>query len=103
VAVAFVSLSIRTGESFTAANQELLETQTACGRIAVLARGATVEEGWDSWNEARSTCLPYSKVTTVRHVQCSVASLRRKRLEVVGIIDYVDIAESLEVCSVTMG
>jgi hypothetical protein len=33
-----------------------------------------------------------------------VASLRRKRLEVVGIlIDYLDIAESLEVCLVTMG
>ena len=32
----FVSLD-KNGESFTAANQEVLETQTAGGRIAVLA------------------------------------------------------------------
>jgi hypothetical protein len=73
MAVALVSLDKNRGELHSG-QPGVLETQTACGRIAVLASGATVEEdwNWDSWNEARSTCLlTVGKVTTVRHVQCS--------------------------------
>ena len=64
MAVALVSLDKNRGELHSG-QPGVLETQTACGRIAVLASGATVEEDWDSWNEARSTCLlTVGKVTS---------------------------------------